>query len=240
MKRLLSSALAVSALLGLVSVVAPSTALAKADYSSFFWQRELAGAGWAACEKPVTWSVDVRGLTSPQARREIRRLEQAWGEWSAASGILVRFAGREDLVFDPGTNGLRRPNGSPQPDRHVYIALKTSKQVPLMTRGVVGLGMPSVVLLPTREVVAGVAIFRRGFVLEQRKVEPDRVVHLYLHELGHVLGLGHAAHQDNVMYPSMDHRPTLGQGDVAGVKAMTQPCVRPLEATRMAVTEPWE
>lgn len=95
-----------------------------------------------------------------------------------------------------------------------------------MTRGVIGLGMPSIVLLPDREIVAGMAIFRRGYVLEHRKEDPDRVLHVYLHELGHVLGLGHAGNQVNVMYPSLDHMTSLGRGDVAGVRAMTQPCTR--------------
>lgn len=235
-------AIVASALLAVTAVAAPLPARAEADYSSFFWQRELADAGWAACEEPVTWSVDVRGLTSTQARREIRRLEQAWGQWTAASGIPVQFTGRESLVFDPGTNGLRRPDGSPQPDRHVYLAFKTQRQVPIMIRGIIGLAMPSTVLVPSREIVAGVAVFRRSFVLEQRKVEPDRVLHLYLHELGHVLGLGHAGKQDNVMYPSIDHLTELGLGDRAGIEAFTQPCTRlpgttPTGETAVRVTE---
>lgn len=213
------------------SVVASAPARAEADYSSFFWQRDLADAGWATCEQPVTWSIDVRGLNPAQARREIRRVKQAWGEWTAASGISVRFAGREPLEFDPGTNSLRRLDGSPQPDRHVYIAFKTQRQVPIMVRGIIGLAMPSIVLVPSREIVAGVAVFRRSFVLEQRKAEPDRVLHLYLHELGHVLGLGHAGKQDNVMYPSIDHLAELGVGDRAGIEAFTQPCTRPPGAT---------
>lgn len=214
-------------------------ARAEADYSSFFWQRDLEGAGWARCEQPLTWSVDVRGLTSRQSRREIKRIEQAWQTWSAASGVTARFTGRESLVFDPATNGLRRPDGSPPPDRHVYLAFKTQSQVPIMIRGIVGLAMPSIVLVPSREIVSGMAIFRRGFVLTERKADPDRVTHLYLHELGHVLGLGHAGLQDNVMYPSMDHLTSLGTGDSAGVKAMTQPCTRHLAGTRVSITE-WQ
>ena len=235
---------AASALLVLASVVVAAPARAEADYSSFFWQRDLAGAGWADCEEPLTWSVDTRGLTSRQARREIRRLEQAWSTWTGVSGISTRFTGRESLVFDPGTNGLRRPDGVPQPDRHVYIAFKTQRQVPIMVRGVIGLAMPSIVLVPSREVVAGVAVFRRSFVLEQRRTDPDRVLHLYLHELGHVLGLGHAGKQDNVMYPSIDHLTELGRGDRAGIEAFTQPCTRlpgasPTGDTAVHITE-WQ
>lgn len=226
MTKRVSAALLVAASLVLSGSVTALPARAEADYSSFFWQRELEGAGWARCEQPLTWSVDVRGLTPQQSRSEITRLKKAWQTWSEASGVSVRFTGKEPLDFDPGTNGLRRPDGSPQPDRHVYLAFKTQRQVPIMVRGVIGLGMPSVVLVPSREIVAGVAIFRRSYVLDERKVEPERVSHLYLHELGHVMGLGHAGKQDNVMYPSLDHLAALGNGDREGVDTFAQPCTR--------------
>ena len=157
-------------------------------------------------------------------RTEIARLKQAWQDWSDASGVAAKMVGRESLDSDPGTNGLRRPDGSPRPDRHVSIAFKAQRQVPIMVRGVIGLAKPAVVLLPSREIIAGVAVFRRIYFLEERKVDPDRVMHLYLHELGHVMGLGHAGREDNVMYPSLGHLVELGTGDRAGVDDYTQTC----------------
>lgn len=211
------------------AAVAPlgSPARAAPDFTSFFaGQPDLEGAGWAACESPLTWSVDTRGLGDSVARSEIRRLKAAWQEWSEASGIKVRFVGSERLDFDPGTNGLRRADGVSIPDRHVYIAFKTRRQVPIMTRGVVGLAMPSVVLLPTREIVGGMTIVRRSYVLDERARRPLHLNHLYLHEIGHILGLGHARAMTNVMYPSMDTMDSLGRGDRAGIRSITQLCVR--------------
>jgi hypothetical protein len=218
-------------------VTAPSAAAA--DYSSFFRERDLAGAGWAACQEPVTWTVDVGGLSTGEARSEVDRLKKAWAAWSQASGIRVRFDGREELVFDPATNGLRRPDGSPTPDRHVYLAFKSTRQVPILVTNVVGLAMPAVVLLPTREIVAGMAIFRRDFVRRERKVKPYRVLHLYMHELGHVLGLGHATKVTNVMYPALDHLSALGRGDIAGIRSLVQPCERIPGAYAVQITE-WQ
>lgn len=68
-------ALATAVLASFTLVASASTAFASADYSSFFWQRELAGAGWASCEQPITWSVDARGLTTRQAQREIAQMD---------------------------------------------------------------------------------------------------------------------------------------------------------------------
>jgi hypothetical protein len=194
------------------------------DHSSFFDGTDLAGAGWSGCPTPVTWTVDARALQGPVARREIRRLKRAWSAWSGASGMSFRYLGRQKLVFNPVTNNLEAADGSAQPERHVYLAFKSRRQVSLMTRTTVGLAMPSVVLLPTREIINGMAIFRRGYVNEQRQILPQRVFQLYLHEMGHVLGLGHSSSMTDVMFPQLDSRTVLGQGDRDGAVDFIQPC----------------
>jgi hypothetical protein len=208
----------------LVSVVfvAPA-ARATGDYSGFFSQPELSRAGWSTCA-PLTWSVDVTGLTARQARAEVRGLKQAWRAWSQASGLSVEFAGRERLAFDPATYGLRPLTGQVRDDRHVYIAFKTRGQVPIMARNAVGLAMPTAAIYATQEITGGMAIFRRGYVVDQRRASADRVQSLYLHEIGHVLGLGHASSEDNVMYSALTDRGVLGDGDRAGIRAFTQLC----------------
>ena len=215
-------------LTGLIALMAFSAAApavqASTDHSGFFTERDLAQAGWSACGDPITWSADVGGLTTREARGEITRLKQAWMIWSAASGIPVDFVGRETLVFDASTNGLRPLGRSPRTDRHVYIAFKAPSQVSIMGSNVVGLAMPTSVMMHTQEIRSGMAIFRRGYVKEQRLAAPDRVRHLYLHELGHVLGLGHARGDGNVMYPTLKSLTGLGEGDRTGIRARTQSC----------------
>jgi hypothetical protein len=217
-------ALLLTGLTALVSLGAPiPSANASLDYSGFYSQQHLTEAGWSACV-PVTWSVDVTGMTPREARSEIRRLSQAWDAWSSVSGIQTEFVGRERLVFDPDSMGLRPMTGAARSDHHVYVAFKSGRQVPIMASNAVGLAMPTAVVLTTQEITAGMAIFRRDYVLEQRRAAPDRVRHLYIHELGHILGLGHARSQGNVMYPTLTESTRLGDGDRAGVKAMTHPC----------------
>jgi hypothetical protein len=109
-------------------------------------------------------------------------------------------------------------------DHHVYIAFKTPSQVPIMASNAVGLAMPTAVISSTQEITAGMAIFRRGYVVEQRRIAPDRIANLYIHELGHVLGLGHANSARNVMHPTLGELTRLGDGDAAGIRDITQPC----------------
>ncbi len=206
-------------------LMAPS-AQARPDFVSFFeGDPVVSGAGWAACESPLTWSVDTAGLGKRVARLEIRHIKEAWGIWADAGGFRVSFAGRQALDFNPVSYGLRRRDGAAAPDRHVYLAFKSSRQVPIMDRNILGLAMPTVVMLPTREIVGGMSIFRRGFVVQEGKRRSNRLMHLYLHEIGHTLGLGHARGSDNVMHPSLGAMHGLGPGDQRGIRQLTRSCM---------------
>jgi hypothetical protein len=81
------------------------------------------------------------------------------------------------------------------------------------------------------------AIFRKGYILEHRKTDSERVMHIYLHELGHIIGLGHSGLRENVMYPTLDHETTLSSGDIAGAKAMTQPCTHEAAGEASTLTD---
>ena len=209
--------------LALGLVPAQAHAYASRDYSSFFGDGELTGAGWATCA-PITWSADTRGLTSAQARREIARLRDAWRMWADAAGVKAVFTGREDLAYDPASYGLVPADGSAPVEHHVYIAFKTRKQVPILAGGAVGLAKPTLVLVEERRIVGGIAIFMRRYAIEQARSDPSALTHVYVHELGHVLGLGHAESRANVMYPEVQSVGTLGDGDVSGIARITQPC----------------
>ena len=200
-----------------------SASYSSSDYSSFFGEEELTGAGWATCA-PITWSADTRGLTSAQARREIARLRDAWRMWADAAGVKAVFTGREDLAYDPARYGLVPADGSAPVEQHVYIGFKTRKQVPILTGGAVGLAMPTMVLVEERRIVGGMAIFMRGYAIEQARTNPTALTHVYVHELGHVLGLGHAVSRANVMYPEVQSVANLGDGDASGIARITQEC----------------
>ena len=214
---------AVVAVMTAVVGAAHAGASPEADHSSFFEASELEGSGWASCQ-PITWSVDTRGMSAAQSRREVTRLRQAWRLWAEKAGVRVTFAGREDLAYDAATYGLVPADSSAAADHHVYIAFKTRKQVPILAGGAVGLGKPTYVHVDERRIVGGMAILMRGYAIEQARQDPSALVHVYAHEIGHILGLGHAQSRSNVMYPEVTGRTQLGAGDATGIARITQPC----------------
>jgi hypothetical protein len=195
---------------------------AESDYSSFFGDDALSGSGWAACPEPVTWSVDMGRLSPAAAKREMARLQKALGLWSRYSGVPLEFAGHQPLVYDNTSYQLRAADNSAPRTRHIYIGFYGGKEVAGLSGNVVGLARPTSVL--AGELVSGMAVFRRGYVLRQQSEEPRHLMHLYLHELGHIFGLGHATSSENVMYPTLGTMTDLGPGDRAGARDFAQEC----------------
>jgi hypothetical protein len=222
----------VVAAVALISPVAlsspPTSAIAAtridADYRSYFADSDLDGTGWTACPAPITYSIDVRALKRSQKTREIRRMTWSMRQWAKASGVTVRFTGRERLRLDPASHTLHPADGSPQRDRHVYISFIREGKDPLMVDPVAGLAMPARVHVAEREVIGGVALFRARHVRALSRVDGKALKGLYLHELGHVFGLGHAERRENAMHPLVIRRTELGAGDIAGAADVMRPC----------------
>jgi len=221
----LITALALIAPLPLTSPAATaSTPRISADYRSFFADSALEGTGWTTCAGPITYSIDVRALRRAQRKREIKRVRWSMRQWARAGDLRVRFTGREQLRLDPVSHTLHPADGTVQRDRHVYISFLREGVDPLMVDPVAGLAMPARVSIAEREVIGGVALFRARHVRKLSKVDGRALKGLYLHELGHVFGLGHAERTENVMHPTVVRRTELGAGDRAGVRAVVKSC----------------
>ncbi len=193
------------------------------DHSSIFAadQPELAGSGWATCAAPISWRVDLGSLPAPAAREAVADLTWAFDTWAAASGLTFAFAGTTSYGYDDATFTLTPTAGPAATGRHIDVAFVADSATDRLSAQIVGLGSPSQVLSPDNEIVGGTAVFRASHA---RTAAGDQARSLYLHEIGHVLGLAHAHSPANVMYPTVDDQVSLGTGDVNGVRDLVKEC----------------
>lgn len=143
-------------------------------------------------------------------------------------------AGTTALAFDKDAFSLTPVGGSPLRDRHISFDFISAKNSALLAGRTVALGSPSSVATDSKEIVAGTAVSETEYA---KKATSRQACSLYLHEIGHVLGLAHAHNARNVMHPIITEQVKLGSGDVNGIQALTKPCQSaPADKSLTAVT----
>jgi hypothetical protein len=175
-----------------------------------------AAVGYDPC-RPIRYVV----RTAHAPREASRLIADAMASLSSATGLRFVAAGRTDEVptqerapFQPSTYGDR---WAP-----VLIGWATAQENPTLADGVIGVAgsHPDSVPGGPKIFVTGDAAFSAEWFQQQLRTskgyaEAEAVV---LHELGHVLGLGHVPDKSQVMFEMERPQVTkLGVGDLAGL-----------------------
>ena len=198
-----------------------ATVASPTDFSSIFATQmpALNNAGWATCSTAITWKLDTSGLTADESTRQIANMQFAFDQWAAASGLTFQFAGTTTMTYNEAAFTLTPAEGTPA--RQINLAFIADAASDLLGGGTVGMAGPSSVWQNSKEIQGGNGIFRIDAV---KKMSDVQVRALFTHELGHVMGLAHAADSGNIMYPVVGDHDELGAGDINGVRTMLKPC----------------
>jgi hypothetical protein len=173
-----------------------------------------AAARWDPCQ-PIRYVVSGgEPFTGANAM-----LTQALNEAGAASGLRFVSAGTSSEVASTDRNAY-------QPDRYgrrwapVLVAWTDQATVPQLAGNVIGLGgAVSARVHGSTRLVSGLLYFDAPelFLISQRGTGYAAMRTVMLHEIGHLLGLGHVQDPGAVMFPSDGAQGDYAEGDLRGL-----------------------
>ena len=164
---------------------------------------------------PITWpcegtiDVEVNPQGAPEGYAEL--VASAVGVVSEASGFTLQVVGETD------DRDLRERGSGP-----VLLAWADEDEVPELTGPTAGIGGASYLQGPGGggHAVGGMVVLDTdtpgGFL---SRWDPEPVL---VHELVHVLGLGHTDDRSQLMAPEYSSQRGLGDGDLAGLRALRE------------------
>lgn len=172
--------------------------------------------GWDPCE-PVRYAINPEG--QPEGGADL--VERAVARTSAATGLEFEDVGETDLRPFPG--GFV----SPTTDERVVIGWGDASEYPELADEIAGLGGSSTEKdLGHVEYAAGsVALDVEAFTPAAISQTPRVMEAIVVHELAHVVGLGHVPEPMEMMYDSSRGQVSYGPGDLDGLARLGSiPC----------------
>jgi hypothetical protein len=180
---------------------------------------DLINSGWADCDTPITWSTDTSRLSPADAKIAVSQLSGDLKKWGEVSGLDFQYVNEVPVVYDD-TNFVVTSEVHPS-ERHLYLAFLRDAESSLLDSRTVGFASPTKVWRDSKEITEGSVVLSMDYV---KKINAKKQSALYLHEIGHALGLGHGTSKENVMYYLVDQNNVLSTGDIQGIRNLIKAC----------------
>jgi hypothetical protein len=160
----------------------------------------------------VRWVLRPDG--EPAGGREV--VEAAVAEVSRATGLQFAFDGLTDEA--PRADRPRRlPESYGDRWAPVLVAWSTAEEAPALAEAQVGSGVASWADDGTPHLVSGQLLLDREDLVERDGRLGPLAAATALHELAHVVGLGHVDDEAQLMNPVLSGPPVFGDGDLRGL-----------------------
>lgn len=198
--------------------VTAGIAYGTANVGSIFAGTQYDGAGWATCSTPITYTLDMTNLPDVLRDKTRNEIDAAFTAWGNGSGYTFLNAGESPTVYDDAASSITTVA---EINRNIAITFLWDKDSTMLTKKVVGFASPSQVFADSKEIVGGYAAFNINYIINSK---PEDRQSLFTHEIGHALGLGHSQDKNNIMYELLDSNPSLGSGDLSGLRSLIKPC----------------
>jgi hypothetical protein len=213
----LATVVVAAAFLSVIGVVA----YAESQVASIFAESapELVNSGWADCDTPITWSIDTSRINPADARIAQTQIASDLAKWGQVSGLTFKYVGEVPTIYDD-TNYVVTSKVHPSA-RHLYVAFLKDSDSSLLDSRTVGFASPTKVFKDQKEITEGSIVLSIDYV---KRIAAAKQNALYLHELGHALGLAHGTQKTDVMYYLVDTNNTLSAADVNGIRALIKAC----------------
>ena len=146
-------------------------------------------------------------------------MKWAFEQWQNASGYKFAFAGEAETAYDDSKTIVTTVATI---DNNIAVVFLRDTQSTFLTKEVVGFASPNKVWANEKEIVGGYAGFNIDYLVNAP--QKDRR-NLFIHEIGHALGLADSDDKGNIMYRMIDGQMKIADGDINGLKALVKPCV---------------
>lgn len=174
---------------------------------------------WNPC-RLIPYRINPAGMT----RNDVLEVRAAFRRISEASGLAFAFRGTTTWYYDQAERTGRQPSGSKLVFSFAQNKVERYAPREFADLSILGIGGPA--WDRTGQIRQGMVLINRAAIKRlPTGTGPGTRMQVYVHEVGHAVGLDHVNQTDQLMFPYFNRNlpPVLGAGDTNGLRRLGKP-----------------